>query len=54
MIYLVVGASFALYVGIAYRTRAGSTSEFHVAGGNVPPVLNGIPTSHLAEILLGS
>lgn len=44
MTYLVVGATFALYIGIAIWARAGSTSEFYVAGGNVPPVLNGMAT----------
>jgi len=44
-IYLVVGASFALYIGIAIWARAGSTSEFYVAGGGVPPVLNGMATA---------
>ncbi|MBK9019259.1 MAG: cation acetate symporter [Sulfuritalea sp.] len=44
-IYLVVGASFALYIGIAIWARAGSTSEFYAAGGSVPPVLNGMATA---------
>ena len=44
MTYLVVGASFALYIGIAIWARAGSTSEFYVAGGGVHPVLNGMAT----------
>ena len=35
--YLVVGASFALYIGIAIWARAGSTSEFYAAGGQVAP-----------------
>ncbi|THF62391.1 cation acetate symporter [Pseudothauera nasutitermitis] len=43
--YLVVGASFALYVGIAYWARAGSTSDFYVAGGGVHPVTNGMATA---------
>jgi cation/acetate symporter len=43
--YLVVGASFALYIGIAFWSRAGSTSEFYVAGGGVPPVMNGMATA---------
>ena len=43
--YLVVGASFALYIGIAIWARAGSTSEFYAAGGTVPPVLNGMATA---------
>jgi len=36
-IYLFVGASFALYIGIAVWARAGSTSEFYAAGGSVTP-----------------
>ena len=39
-----VGLSFALYFGIAIWARAGSTSEFYVAGGGVHPVLNGMAT----------
>ncbi|MEL7690789.1 sodium:solute symporter family protein [Citromicrobium bathyomarinum] len=45
LIYLFVGASFALYIGIALWTRAGSTSEFYVAGGGVHPVVNGMATA---------
>jgi cation/acetate symporter len=45
VIYLVVGASFALYVAIAFWARAGSTSEFYVAGGGVHPVTNGMATA---------
>ena len=44
-IYLVVGLSFALYIGIAIWARAGSTSEFYAAGGNVGPRLNGMATA---------
>ncbi len=44
-IYLVVGLSFALYIGIAIWARAGSTSEFYVAGGGVHPVMNGMATA---------
>ncbi|HCI13532.1 MAG: cation acetate symporter [Gallionellales bacterium GWA2_60_142] len=44
-IYLVVGASFALYIGIALWARAGSTSEFYVAGGGVGPRVNGMATA---------
>ncbi|MEF8729429.1 MAG: sodium:solute symporter family protein [Accumulibacter sp.] len=44
-IWLVVGATFALYIGIAIWARAGSTSEFYVAGGGVPPVMNGMATA---------
>ncbi|ALC17481.1 putative sodium:solute symporter [Desulfuromonas soudanensis] len=42
--YLIVGLSFALYIGIAIWARAGSTKEFYVAGGSVHPVLNGMAT----------
>ena len=38
--YLVVGATFALYIGIAIWARAGTTKEFYVAGGGVHPVAN--------------
>jgi len=44
-IYLVVGLSFALYIGIALWARAGSTSEFYVAGGGVGPRINGMATA---------
>jgi len=43
--YIVVGLSFALYIGIAFWARAGSTSEFYVAGGGVHPVANGMATA---------
>ncbi|SBS32975.1 Cation/acetate symporter ActP [Marinomonas spartinae] len=43
--FLFVGASFALYIGIAIWARAGSTKEFYVAGGGVHPVLNGMATA---------
>ncbi len=42
--YLIVGASFALYIGIAIWTRAGSTSEYYVASGGVHPIANGMAT----------
>ncbi len=44
-IYIGVGLSFALYIGIAIWARAGSTSEFYVAGGSVNPVMNGMATA---------
>ncbi len=44
-IYLVVGVTFALYIGIAIWARAGSTSEYYAAGGSVPPVMNGMATA---------
>ncbi len=42
--YIIVGATFALYIGIAFWAKAASTSDFYVAGGTVPPVLNGMAT----------
>ena len=45
LIYIFVGLSFALYIGIAIASRAGSTSEFYVAGGGVNPVVNGMATA---------
>ena len=43
--YLVVGASFALYIFIAIRSRAGSTQEFYVAGKGIHPMANGMATA---------
>ena len=43
--YLIVGASFALYIFIAIRSRAGSTQEFYVAGKGIHPVANGMATA---------
>jgi cation/acetate symporter len=42
--YIVVGATFALYIGIAIWAKASSTGEFYVAGKGVHPVLNGMAT----------
>jgi cation/acetate symporter len=43
--YLIVGATFLLYIAIAIWARAGSTQEFYVAGGGVHPVANGMATA---------
>jgi cation/acetate symporter len=43
--WIVVGITFALYIGIAIWARAGSTGEFYVAGKGVNPVLNGMATA---------
>ena len=43
--YLFVGLSFALYIGIAIWSRAGSTKDFYIAGGGVHPVVNGMATA---------
>jgi len=40
-----VGLSFALYIGIAIYSRAGSTSDFYVAGKGVNPIANGMATA---------
>ncbi|MDB2701514.1 cation acetate symporter [Flavobacteriaceae bacterium] len=43
--YLIVGITFALYIGIAIWSRAGSTKDFYVAGGGVSPLANGMATA---------
>ncbi|MDC9727523.1 MAG: cation acetate symporter [Candidatus Thioglobus sp.] len=43
--FLFVGVTFAVYIGIAFWARAGSTSEFYVAGGGIHPVANGMATA---------
>ena len=43
--YIFVFLSFALYIGIAIWSRAGSTEEFYVAGGGVHPIANGMATA---------
>ncbi len=43
--YLVVGATFTLYIGIAIWSRAGTTKEFYVAGGGIHPIANGMATA---------
>jgi cation/acetate symporter len=44
-IYLIVGLTFALYIGIAFWARAASTGEFYVAGKGVHPIANGMATA---------
>jgi cation/acetate symporter len=43
--YIVVGATFALYIGIAFWSRASSTGEFYVAGKGINPIANGMATA---------
>ncbi len=43
--YILVGITFALYIGIAIWSKAGSTKEFYVAGGGVSPWANGMATA---------
>lgn len=45
LIYLFVGLTFSLYIGIAIWARAGSTKEFYVAGGGINPISNGMATA---------
>ena len=44
-IWLIVGLTFALYIGIAIWSRASSTNEFYVAGKGVHPIANGMATA---------
>jgi cation/acetate symporter len=43
--FIFIGISFALYVGIAIKSRAGSTEEYYTAGGGVSPLANGMATA---------
>lgn len=43
--FIFIGISFALYVGIAIKSRAGSTKEYYTAGGGVSPLANGMATA---------
>ena len=43
--FIIVGLTFALYIGIAIWSRAGSTNDFYVASGGVNPVMNGMATA---------
>ena len=43
--YLIVGLTFAAYIGIAIWSKAKSTKEFYVAGGGVSPLANGMATA---------
>ena len=43
--YIIVGVTFALYIGISIWSRAGSTKEFYVAGGEISPSANGMATA---------
>ncbi len=43
--YLFIGLSFVLYIGIAVRSRAASTSDYYTAGGGVSPFANGMATA---------
>ena len=45
MTYLFVGLTFLLYITIAIKSRASSTSDFYIAGAHVPPLANGLATA---------
>lgn len=43
--FIFIGISFAVYIGIAIKSRAGSTKEYYTAGGGVSPLANGMATA---------
>jgi cation/acetate symporter len=43
--FVLIGLSFALYIGVAIWSRAGTTRDFYVAGAGVPPIVNGMATA---------
>ncbi len=43
--FIVVGITFSIYIGIAFWARAGTTSEFYIAGGGIHPIANGMATA---------
>ena len=43
--FIFVGVTFSIYIGIAIWSRAGTTDDFYVAGGGVPPLANGMATA---------
>lgn len=43
--FIIVGLTFAMYIGIAVWSRASSTSQFYIAGGGVHPLVNGMATA---------
>ena len=44
-VWVMVGITFTLYIGIAIWSRASSTKEFYVAGEGVSPIANGMATA---------
>ena len=43
--YIIIGITFALYIGIAFWAKASSTDEFYIAGGDIHPIANGMATA---------
>ena len=44
-IWLMIGVTFSIYIGIAIWSKAGSTKDFYVAGSGVSPIANGMATA---------
>ena len=44
-IWIIIGLTFALYIGIAIWSKTSSTSEFYIAGKGVNPIANGMATA---------
>ncbi len=44
-IWIIIGFTFALYIGIAIWSKTNSTSEFYIAGKGVNPIANGMATA---------
>ena len=43
--FILVGITFAIYIGIAIWSKASSTKDFYIAGGGVSPWANGMATA---------
>ena len=43
--FIFIGITFGIYIGIALKSRAGSTKEYYTAGGGVSPFANGMATA---------
>ncbi len=52
--FVMVGLSFAIYIGVAVRSRASSTDEFYVAAARVPPAQCMIATQRKATPIVNS
>ena len=44
-IWIIIGLTFGLYIGIAIWSKTNSTSEFYIAGKGVNPIANGMATA---------
>jgi cation/acetate symporter len=49
--WIIVGLTFAMYIGIAIWSRARTTGDFYVASKQVHPVLNGMATGQTGCLL---